>query len=119
MYTFHDFNRPIYITILTIVKKEEIPSPDFVKIDTQGSELDILKGSLSETNDLGEDTLKEATEIEQFPCSKESSETKLPLEISFPEEISAFILLRRPVRSGRIWYWCEASIYWQLAKYQF
>jgi len=33
------------ISLDEIVKKEKIPFPDFLKIDTQGSELDILKGS--------------------------------------------------------------------------
>ena len=33
------------ITLDELVKKEKIPLPDFLKIDTQGSELDILKGS--------------------------------------------------------------------------
>ena len=28
-----------------LVKKENLPYPNFIKIDTQGSELDILKGS--------------------------------------------------------------------------
>jgi FkbM family methyltransferase len=28
-----------------LVKKEKLPFPDFIKIDTQGSELDILKGA--------------------------------------------------------------------------
>jgi FkbM family methyltransferase len=33
------------ITLDEIVKKKNLPLPDFLKIDTQGSELDILKGS--------------------------------------------------------------------------
>ena len=33
------------ITLDEIVKKKNLPFPDFLKIDTQGSELDILKGS--------------------------------------------------------------------------
>ena len=33
------------ITLDELVKKEKIPLPNFLKIDTQGSELDILKGS--------------------------------------------------------------------------
>ena len=36
-----------------MVKKENLPYPNFIKIDTQGSELDILKGSqqsISECN---------------------------------------------------------------------
>ena len=33
------------ITLDEIVEKEKIPLPDFIKIDTQGSELDILKGA--------------------------------------------------------------------------
>ena len=28
-----------------IIKKEKLPLPNFIKIDTQGSELDILKGA--------------------------------------------------------------------------
>ena len=32
-------------TLDNIVKKENLPLPDFLKIDTQGSELDILRGS--------------------------------------------------------------------------
>ena len=32
-------------TLDDVVKKENLPSPDFLKIDTQGSEIDILKGS--------------------------------------------------------------------------
>ncbi len=32
-------------TLDSIVKKENLPLPDFLKIDTQGSELDILRGS--------------------------------------------------------------------------
>ena len=31
-------------TLDNIVKKEKLPKPNFVKIDTQGSEIDILKG---------------------------------------------------------------------------
>ena len=31
-------------TLDSVVKKENLPNPDFIKIDTQGSELDILKG---------------------------------------------------------------------------
>tara|TARA_B110000196_G_scaffold305796_1_gene303763 strand:+ start:500 stop:1261 length:762 start_codon:yes stop_codon:yes gene_type:complete len=31
-------------TLDEIVKKENLPKPDFIKIDTQGSEIDILKG---------------------------------------------------------------------------
>lgn len=35
------------ITLDTVViQKEEVPSPDYLSIDTQGSELDILKGAL-------------------------------------------------------------------------
>jgi FkbM family methyltransferase len=44
-----------YTTLDTIVlDKNEVPSPDFISIDTQGSELDILNGSsrLLETNIL-------------------------------------------------------------------
>jgi len=33
------------ITLDEIVKNKNLPFPDFIKIDTQGSELDILKGS--------------------------------------------------------------------------
>lgn len=33
-------------TLDNIVKKENLPLPDLLKIDTQGSELDILKGSI-------------------------------------------------------------------------
>ena len=33
------------ITLDEIVEKNNLPHPDFIKIDTQGSELDILKGS--------------------------------------------------------------------------
>ncbi len=32
-------------TIDDIVKKKDLPLPDFIKIDTQGSEIDILKGA--------------------------------------------------------------------------
>ena len=32
-------------TLDTVVAKHNIPSPDFIKIDVQGSELDILKGA--------------------------------------------------------------------------
>jgi len=34
------------ITLDSLVRKENLPTPDFVKIDTQGSELDILKGGI-------------------------------------------------------------------------
>jgi len=33
------------ISLDELIKKEKLPYPDFIKIDTQGSELDILKGS--------------------------------------------------------------------------
>ena len=33
------------VTLDEIVEKNNLPLPDFIKIDTQGSELDILKGS--------------------------------------------------------------------------
>ena len=33
------------ITLDELVKREKLPFPDFLKIDTQGSEIDILKGS--------------------------------------------------------------------------
>lgn len=33
------------VTLDELVSKEGLPKPDFLKIDTQGSELDILKGS--------------------------------------------------------------------------
>ena len=32
-------------TIISLIKQKKLPPPDFVKIDTQGSEIDILKGS--------------------------------------------------------------------------
>ena len=41
------------VTLDELVKKENLPYPNFIKIDTQGSELDILKGSqqsISECN---------------------------------------------------------------------
>jgi hypothetical protein len=32
-------------TITSLIKQKKLPAPDFLKIDTQGSEIDILKGS--------------------------------------------------------------------------
>jgi hypothetical protein len=34
------------MTLDTIVKNRNFPSPDFMKLDVQGSELDIIKGSI-------------------------------------------------------------------------
>ncbi|MDA9171857.1 FkbM family methyltransferase [Candidatus Pelagibacter sp.] len=39
------------ITLNEIQKKNQIPKPDFLKIDTQGSEIDILKGGNEILND--------------------------------------------------------------------
>ena len=35
------------ITLDSVIKKENLPKPDFIKLDTQGSELDILNGAKS------------------------------------------------------------------------
>jgi FkbM family methyltransferase len=32
-------------TIISLIEQKKLPAPDFMKIDTQGSEIDILKGS--------------------------------------------------------------------------
>jgi len=44
LYSDEKGNRRIGYTIDTIVKRNNFPSPDFVKIDVQGAELDVLKG---------------------------------------------------------------------------
>ena len=38
------------LTLSTVIKNKEIPLPDLVKIDVQGCELDILKGSMDTIN---------------------------------------------------------------------
>ena len=44
-YNEKNFVKKITTTLDIIIKKENLPLPDLLKIDTQGSELDILKGA--------------------------------------------------------------------------
>ena len=50
----HDNLKPVKLgtsTLDDVVKKNTLPKPDLIKIDTQGSELDILKGSTETIKD--------------------------------------------------------------------
>jgi len=46
----NNIKHKIGMTLETIVKNKNIPLPDLIKIDVQGAELDILKGSMSVIN---------------------------------------------------------------------
>ncbi len=47
LYSDEKRNKRIGYTIDTIIKRNNFPSPDLIKIDVQGAELDILKGMLN------------------------------------------------------------------------
>lgn len=45
LYTDAQMRRKVAMTLDTVVEQRKFPLPDFVKIDVQGAELDILKGA--------------------------------------------------------------------------
>jgi FkbM family methyltransferase len=52
---FYDKEQPVTVparTLESIIKECEMPVPNFIKIDTQGSELDILRGAESVLNQV-------------------------------------------------------------------
>lgn len=50
LFTEKNIKQKIGMTLETIVKSKNIPTPDLIKIDVQGAELDILKGSMELIN---------------------------------------------------------------------
>lgn len=50
IFTESNIKHKIGMKLETIVKNKNIPMPDLIKIDVQGAELDILKGSMSIIN---------------------------------------------------------------------